>query len=100
MSTYTAPLNGGLYTGEPFAKGAPWANIPQVPDTDYMTHVALMSANPPADAMFQYPGYNRAGNNSQKMPGVTFSKAIACNSAPCTTSSTSPSPRFFKYYYF
>jgi hypothetical protein len=63
-------LNGGLYTGEPFYKDAPWANVPVVPDVDYMTNVNLRSANPPPGAIFQYPGNVRPGNNYQKMPGV------------------------------
>jgi hypothetical protein len=82
MNIPNAPLNGGLYTGEPFAKGAPWANVPIVPDTDYMIHVALKSANPPPDALFQYPGYNRQGNNNQAMPGVETRKGYACNMGP------------------
>ena len=94
QSQYIPPLNGGLYTGEPFMKDAPWANVPQQPSTDYLTHVALKSANPPLDALFQYPGNVRPGNNVQSMPGVTN----ACNNAPC--SYASPPGRFFKYYYF
>jgi hypothetical protein len=64
-------LNGGLYTGEPFAKNAPYANIPVVPDTGYMIHYNLRSANPPPEAITQYPGTTRPGNNFQEMPGVT-----------------------------
>lgn len=56
-------LNGGLFTGEPFASGAPWANVPVVPDAEYMTHVNLRSARPPVQALFQYPGNTRPGNN-------------------------------------
>lgn len=63
-------LNGGLYTGEPFAKGAPWANVPVIPDVDYMTNVNLRSANPPPGALFQYPGNTRPGNNHQKNTGL------------------------------
>lgn len=55
-------LNGGLYTGEPFKKGAPWANVPVVPDEGYMTHVNLQSANPPKAALYQYNNI-RPGNN-------------------------------------
>ncbi len=65
-----ASLNGGLYTGEPFAKNAPYANFPAVPDTGYMIHYNLRSAIPPVDALVQYPGTTRPGNNEQKMPGV------------------------------
>lgn len=67
-------LNGGLYTGEPFKKGAPWANVPVVPDASYMIHYNLRSANPPPGAIYQYPGYNRPGNNTIDMIGVRPSK--------------------------
>lgn len=55
-------VNGGLYTGEPFQQGAPWANIPVVPDADTYTQ-NLESANPPPDAIF-VPSYTRPGNNT------------------------------------
>ncbi len=74
-------LNGGLYTGEPFAKGAAWANFPATPDADYMTHFNLKSANPPTEALVQYPGGPRPGNNVQTMPGVDLTRY--CNLAPC-----------------
>jgi hypothetical protein len=64
-------LNGGLYTGEPFQQNAPWANVPVVPDVDYMTNVNLRSANPPPGAVFQYPGNTRPGNNFQQNTGLT-----------------------------
>lgn len=67
-------LNGGLYTGEPFAKDAPWANVPVVPDTAYLIHYNLRSANPPTEALYQYPGYTRPGNNTLNMIGVVPSK--------------------------
>lgn len=63
-------LNGGLFTGEPFAPGAPWANVPVVPDVDYMTNINLQSANPPARALYQYPGNTRPGNNWQRNTGL------------------------------
>jgi hypothetical protein len=63
-------LNGGLYTGEPFRKGAGYGNVPVVPDADYLIHHNLRSANPPGAALTQYPGGDRAGNNYQSMPGV------------------------------
>lgn len=62
-------LNGGLYTGEPFQTGAPWANVPVIPSSDYMNHVNLRSANPPIQALFQFPGNTRPGNNTQTNPG-------------------------------
>jgi hypothetical protein len=78
-----APLNGGLYTGEPF-KG-PWGNVPVIPDVDYMTSINLRSANPPVEALMHYPGGPRAGNNKQNMPGVNL-KGFAggsCQTTPC-----------------
>lgn len=63
-------LNGGLYTGERFEKGAPWANVPVIADVDYMTHVNLRSANPPPQALYQYPGNVRPGNNYQANSGL------------------------------
>jgi len=63
-------LNGGLYTGEPFQKGAPWANVPVIADVDYMTHINLQSANPPPQALYQYPGNVRPGNNFQHNTGL------------------------------
>ncbi len=90
MSTYTyyerpppQALNGGLYTGEPFLKNAPWANIPVIPDADYMIHYNLRSANPPPGALTQYPGMTRPGNNFQAMPGVKYisNYVIACNTS-------------------
>lgn len=73
-SKYVMPppraLNGGLFTGEPFLEGAPWANIPVIPDTDYMTNVNLRTANPPPQALYQYPGNVRPGNNFQNNTGL------------------------------
>lgn len=63
-------LNGGLFTGQPFLEGAPWANVPVIPDVDYMTNVNLVSAGPPPGAIYQYPGNTRPGNNSQANTGL------------------------------
>ena len=64
-------LNGGLYTGEPFKSGAPWANVPVRPTTAYMTHVNLQSANPPTQALYQMQHGYRPGNNTDDMiPGI------------------------------
>ena len=63
-------LNGGLYTGEPFAKDAPWANVPVVPDVTYMIHHNLRSAKPPPGALVHYPGTVRPGNNEPLYEGV------------------------------
>jgi hypothetical protein len=97
-------LNGGLYTGEPFAKNAPWANVPVVPEGTYMTHVNLRSANPPPGAIYQYAGGIRPGNNYQIMPGVqkvSDKYNMWCNNAPRTVSEdcTCNTCRFRKYSY-
>ena len=63
-------LNGGLYTGEPFAKGAPWANTYVPADVVAYTNVNLRSAKPAPGATTQYPGQTRPGNNIQQMPGI------------------------------
>lgn len=63
-------LNGGLYTGEPFVKNAPYGNFPLIPNTDYMTNINLRSANPPVEALYQYVGNTRPGNNFQENPGL------------------------------
>ena len=80
-------LNGGLFTGEPFAEGAPYANVPVIPDASYVIHYNLRSANAPEDAYYQYPGGgNRPGNNTALMPGVTVgANGIMCNGAPCSS---------------
>jgi len=74
MLTYTSPVaappravNGGLYTGEPFAPGAPWANVPIVPDAHIMVQ-NLQSANPPPGALALIPGSDRPGNNKTEFP--------------------------------
>lgn len=40
------------------------------PTIDHLINVVLRSACPPPDAIFQYPGFTRPGNNYQSMPGV------------------------------
>ena len=62
-------LNGGLYTGEPFAPGAPWGNVPITPDAGYMSSVALRTANPPPGAKYHFGGGGlRPGNNTPFLP--------------------------------
>jgi hypothetical protein len=65
---YISSVNGGLYTGELFERGAPWANVPVEPDVLYLTRENLKSANPPPGAQLQFPGGPRVGNNKQDMP--------------------------------
>lgn len=69
-----SPLhNAGLYTGEAFRKGAPWAAVPVLPDSSYHVNVNLFASRPhlPPEMYFQYPGGGvRPGNNYTPMPGV------------------------------
>jgi len=69
---YYPSHNAGLYSGEPFKDGAPWAPVPIVPDSGYHVHVNLRASYPylPAEAYFQYPGDTRLGNNYSVKPGV------------------------------
>lgn len=63
-------LNGGLYTGEPFAAGAPWANVPVAPEVGALAaHLAATrdaSGAPAPDGPAQAAaiGYARPGNNA------------------------------------
>lgn len=88
--TYVPPpkpkLNGGLYTGEPFHKNAPWGNVPVTPDIEYMINTNLRSANPPIEALFQYPGTTRIGNNHQSYHGLARPKTHNFTCAPCIKS--------------
>lgn len=63
-------LNGGLYTGEPFMKGAPWANRPVRPETVNMIYNNLRSMHvPPEEAIYLFPGGGiRPGNNVPELP--------------------------------
>jgi hypothetical protein len=92
------PLNGGLYTGATFLKDAPWANVPYIPDADWMTNEGLRSANPPPEALTQYQGGFRPGNNYQQMPGVSDMQGVSCNK-PLVQNNTQ-NPRFSKYFYY
>lgn len=63
-------LNGGLYTGEPFRRDAPWGNIPVVPDAALLQRDTLLSAGPPPGVVgIQYASDARPGNNT---PILTF----------------------------
>lgn len=75
-------LNGGLYTGEPFYKDAPYANIHIDPDvTVYMHDNLLRGNNPPAGARYQYPS-TRRGNSYVEWRGLAQYKGTAVNWGP------------------
>jgi hypothetical protein len=65
-------VNGGLYTGEPFIKDSPWANVKVKPTWAYMTNQNLRSSSiVPIGALFQMPVNYRPGNNSDDLiPGI------------------------------
>ena len=88
-------LNGGLYSGEPFQKGAPWANVPIVPDSGYMIHHGLrLGGDPPPGAIYQYPGGGeRPGNNAPMWAGVQEAPGLyglLTNPGPCATTPAVP----------
>ena len=62
--------NGGLYTGEPFMKDAPWRNFPTRPETGNMIFNNLRRMNnPPREALYHFPGGGiRPGNNTPELP--------------------------------
>jgi len=99
-------VNGGWFTGEPFVKNAPYGTVEVIPDSGYMTHFNLASARPPIDALFQYPGGNRPGNNFQTMPGVQINRTyqVMTNISPCAPSHevncSCPKCKFSKFAYF
>lgn len=59
--------NGGWFTGESFENNGP---IPIIPDSGYIIHYSLRSANPPKEALYQYPSLLRPGNNYPISPGI------------------------------
>ncbi len=99
------PLNGGLYTGEPFKEELGHGNVPIIPDTGFMTHFALRTAHPPEEALYQYSAGIRPGNNTPIMPGVDrYSEGkygLFCQNAPRKHTKLCPciKCRGTKYYY-
>lgn len=83
------PMNGGLYTGQPFASKA-WANVPINPDAGSMVHDSLKIGNAtvPYEAQYQYVSHPRSGNSEPTMPGLIYNEYlnmsfIPCENAPC-----------------
>lgn len=57
-------VNGGLYTGKPFAAGAPWGNVPVEPEPGaYALHLKATGAPPPTGETMMPFGV-RPGNNA------------------------------------
>ena len=91
--TFTPPpppsLNGGLYTGVPFAKGAPWANVPVSPDAGIYNFTNL-PPSAPAMAKFMVPsGGLRPGNNTPILPAEYANSMSAGLNAVCIPGSMS-----------
>ena len=61
-------LNGGLYTGEPFAQGAPWGNTPVKPDTMWLTQNGFKALVPEGNR--QFADSIRPGNNDVDIPAI------------------------------
>jgi hypothetical protein len=70
-------LNGGLFTGQPFMEGAPWANVPITPTSESLSEMI-----PNKMAKYHYPSMIRPGNNSDPTPGI-----VICNGIPAITNS-------------
>ncbi len=89
MSLPPPSLNGGLYTGRPFAADAPHRNFPVAPDAGYMTFHNLRGAAPPPDAICQPPagGGLRPGNNTPAsdlhLQQYDAQHAFACVASGC-----------------
>lgn len=62
-------VNGGLYTGTPFAPNATWGNVPVEPEAHVMNQ--NLPANAPASARKMIPSATRPGNNHVTYLGVT-----------------------------
>ena len=79
-------LNGGLYAGEPFLPGAPWANVPATPTAEVLMREQLASARPPPGAQVLYPsGGTRPGNNHIERPGIRLYDPVSYADMACAT---------------
>ena len=81
-------LNGGLYTGQPFAPNAPWRNFPVEPDAGYYQFGNLKSvASAPAAARYMMPGGGlRPGNNTPLLPADFARSRVPLLNAVCIPS--------------
>lgn len=76
-------VNGGLYTGEPFAS-AGWANVPVRPEAGHMQREALRIGNePPAGASLQYVCTTRPGNSDPDQSGLVADDETGFAFIPC-----------------
>ena len=79
-------LNGGLYTGEAFAEGAPYANIPVPPNMTAM----LQTLHSPGAHHIPGGGW-RPGNNKPDWPNVLSVHGLRCVVVPLRNSSEAQS---------
>jgi hypothetical protein len=69
-------LNGGLYTGAPFASSA-WANTPIVPDSNVMVQDGLLIGHaPPPGARTQLVSWQRPGNELASADGLVYDERL------------------------
>lgn len=91
----TAPgpsLNGGLYTGEPFEKGALHGNAAVTPEATYHLQTNLSKGNtPPLGAQYQYPA-TRMGNSYVEWKGLKRLDGTNIFCAPCNKAAQLPPP--------
>ena len=89
-------LNGGLYTGEPFQRGAGWANVPATPDAGYLNLVNLQSAGPAPYGAFHLPGGGlRPGNNTPLLPSEWAAQRVPDLGLICIPDAQAQQPRPF-----
>lgn len=100
-------LNGGLYTGTPFASNAPWRNYPVPPDAGFYNFGSLRETSAPLAARYMVPGGGlRPGNNTPLLPADYLDNRIVELNAICvppsayadTVAATAANP-FRKYAY-
>lgn len=87
--------NGGLFTGEPFKKGAEYADVKVTPDAFFMNNFTLASANPPPGAMGQATDTVRPGNNKQIIHNYDQYQQIYCHRAPKSSKKEICASNFF-----
>lgn len=79
-------LNGGLYTGTPFTRDAPWRNFPVEPEAGVYAFDNLRTIAPAA-ALYMLPGGGlRPGNNTPMMPSEFATNRIPQLNAICVPS--------------
>ena len=84
-------LNGGLYTGAPFAPDAPWRNFPVIPDAGFYnyTNLATVSSALPLAQSMVPGGSLRPGNNTPLMPSDISKSRLSSLNAICMPDSRS-----------